>query len=287
MPEWYLVLGVLALLSVAGIFVKPLFPWTDAAPIRVELLLLAAATLALTFNAVRTAWLAPNGSSADGFVVRSLTAGLFLLQPVARLIGRLRYGLTPWRRRGELRFALPWPRKRTVWSERHRCQTDRLLELERDLGTRCMSVKRGGETDRWDIQVRLGPLGSARLRVAVEEHGQGTQLVRYRVWPRWSRGLPLVTLLLGTWIGVTAAHDLYVPLAIGAVLAFILLRAVREAGAGVSLVLSAIGDEVELDQEGIELPELIPDLRVARDTNGRQNGSEATVSLKESLERRG
>ena len=277
MPEWYLLIALFAALSIIGSF-RPLLPMADSVPVHIELLLLAAATLALAVNAVRTAWLAPNGSTADGFLVRSLTAALFLLQPVARLIGRLRYGLTPWRRRGELAFVFPWPRRRTVWSERYRCQTDRLLELERDLRSRCMSVRRGGDTDRWDIQVRLGPLGSARLRVAVEEHGQGRQLIRYRVWPRWSRGLPLLALLLGTWIGLTAAHDVYVPVAIGAVLLFILLRAVREAGAGVALVLKAIGDEVELDQERGELPELVHDLRVRRD---------GPRSLEESLERSG
>ncbi len=275
MPEWYLLIALFAVLSIVGLF-RPLLPLGDSVPVHIEVLLLAAAVLALAVNAVRTAWRAPNISSADGFLVRSLTAVLFLLQPVARLVGRVRHGLTPWRRRGELAFAFPWPRRRTVWSERHRCQTDRLLELEGDLRSRCMAVTRGGDTDRWDIQVRLGPLGSARLRMAVEEHGQGRQLIRYRVWPRWSRGLPLLALLLGTWIGVTVARDPYLPIAIGSVLLFVLLRAIREAGAGVGLVLRAIGEDVESDGASATLPDLLGDLGVRRDV---------TPTLEHSLER--
>ena len=40
--------------------------------------------------------------------------------------------------------------------------------------------------DRWDLEVRGGPLGGARLRAAVEEHGEGKQLVRIGLWPRVS-----------------------------------------------------------------------------------------------------
>lgn len=47
-------------------------------------------------------------------------------------------------------------------------------------------VVSGGDWDRWDLAVRAGGLGSARLRLAVEEHGSGRQLVRIRWWPRMS-----------------------------------------------------------------------------------------------------
>jgi hypothetical protein len=100
-----------------------------------------------------------------------------------------------------------------------------------------MNVVRGGGTDRWDIQVRLGPLGSARLRVAAEEHGHGRQLVRYRVWPRWSRALPPIVVLLALWAAGCAEYDGYLAAAIGLALLLVLLRACQEAGAGVALVL--------------------------------------------------
>src|SRR5207247_7974155 len=117
----------------------------------------------------------------------------------------------------------------------------------------------GGDTDRWDIQVRLGPLGSARLRVAVEEHGQGRQLVRYRVWPRWSRALPLVVVVLALWLAGSAVSDPYIAAVVGAGLLLLVLRACQEAGAGVALVLRAIGDEVETADHEVELLDLMDD----------------------------
>ncbi len=45
----------------------------------------------------------------------------------------------------------------------------------------------GGEFERWDLHVRGGMLGSMRMRMAVEEHGGGRQLLRIRSWPRFSR----------------------------------------------------------------------------------------------------
>ena len=109
-----------------------------------------------------------------------------------------------------------------------------------------MNVVRGGDIDRWDIQVRLGPLGSARLRVAVEEHGQGRQLVRYRVWPRWSRAAAADRRpVLALWLAGCAVRQ-YLARGVDRRRArsLVLLRACQEAGAGVASSSSAIGDEV-------------------------------------------
>jgi hypothetical protein len=57
---------------------------------------------------------------------------------------------------------------------------------EASLRTDGQRVARGSEWDRWDLEVGGGLLGGARLRMAVEEHGSGRQLVRFRAWPRWS-----------------------------------------------------------------------------------------------------
>jgi GT2 family glycosyltransferase len=286
MPEWYLLIALLGLLSIVGIFRQPVLPWTGSAPVRVEALLLAAAALALVVRAFRSAWQSPEGSAAGGVVVRGVAALLFLLQPIARLTGRLRGGLTPWRRRGELGFSLPFPRKLSVWRERWQSHTDRLVELERDLLSCSMSVRRGGHTDRWDIQVRVGPLGSARLRAAVEEHGQGRQLVRYRVWPRWSRGLLPVVLLLAVWFAGSLHGGDYVAALVGVVFALVIARALQEAGAGMALLLRAIGDEVEALEPQAESPDLMDELRVLHPVANGRNGSHVHVWAAEELNER-
>ena len=61
---------------------------------------------------------------------------------------------------------------------------ERLKALESALRGRGAAVRRGGDFDRWDLELRAGMLGSVRIDLVVEEHGQGKQLVRFRAWPR-------------------------------------------------------------------------------------------------------
>src|SRR5205823_11070580 len=72
---------------------------------------------------------ARGGRRSEGLRARLLVAWLHLLQPAARLSGRLHHGLTPWRRRGPAGFALPVRRRRTIWSETWRSTEDRVHEL--------------------------------------------------------------------------------------------------------------------------------------------------------------
>ena len=59
-----------------------------------------------------------------------------------------------------------------------------LETLEEALRPTGVPPLRGGDFDRWDLEVPGGISGSCRLRMAVEEHGAGRQLVRFRCWPR-------------------------------------------------------------------------------------------------------
>jgi hypothetical protein len=70
--------------------------------------------------------------------------------------------------------------------------------LEAQLRAQGALLLHGGAWDRWDIEARFGTLGSARLRVAVEEHGQGRQLVRVHAWPRASALILAVSAVFGS-----------------------------------------------------------------------------------------
>jgi hypothetical protein len=107
---------------------------------------------------------------------------------MARLRGRLRHGLAPWRARGPRQPAWPRARRYALWTERWRAPEARLENLERSLREAGAVVRRGGDFDRWDLEVRGGALGSTRLLTAVEEHGQGRQMVRGRTWPHVAAG---------------------------------------------------------------------------------------------------
>jgi GT2 family glycosyltransferase len=139
----------------------------------------------------------PGRSTGEIFRRRALTSLLFLLQPAARLAGRLRNGLSPWRRRLRPRAAAPVPRQVQAWSERWQEPRARIQALHDALAAQGAFVRSGGPFDRFDLQVRSGPLGGAKIRIAVEEHGSGRQLLRARIWPLVSTGGLLVAAILG------------------------------------------------------------------------------------------
>ena len=150
-----------------------------------------------------------------------LRFALLVLQPAARLIGRLRYGLTPWRRRGELVFAMPWPRRRQIWSERWRDPQAWVEQLQDGLAAAGGFVRSGGPFDRWDLDLRAGAFGGVKIRTAVEEHGDGRQMLLARVWPRTTTTGRLVVLVLvllalvAVWQGEPA---IAIAIGIGAIL---------------------------------------------------------------------
>src|SRR5437899_2159882 len=199
MPEWYLVIAIVMGLAALSLVWSPL-KLSLPLLVGVVLLPLAQASLSATrasFNEV------PSRSSAR-LKRRLLTAALHLLQPLARLRGRLQYGLTPWRR-GSPGLAPPWPRTFALWSERWQDPDQRLRRIEADLKAVGAAVRCGGDYDRWDLEVSGGPFGSARLLMAVEDHGAGTQLLRFRWWPRGSRGGVFLTALFAAIAGGAAA----------------------------------------------------------------------------------
>ena len=176
-PEWYLLMLVLTAGALLGLAWAPLtLAWPPA---------LAGAALSVA-RAVRGARAAtfPGIPRARHRRLRALTAWLHLAQPWARLRGRLDHGLTPWRRRSAPTPVWPSPRTWTLWTERRREPHEWLAGLEETLRRGGYVVTRGGSWDAWDLQVRTGVLGSARILLMLEEHGRGHQLVRLRAWPR-------------------------------------------------------------------------------------------------------
>jgi GT2 family glycosyltransferase len=180
MPEWNLALGVLAILSLLGIFWSPLL-W--ALPLLV--VSLGGAAFLASRNAHIGTFEVPQ-TPLSRIRSKLVTAGLHLTQPLARLTGRMCSGLTPWRQRVSEKFVFPWSRTLTIWSEQWVGLSERLEFLEQRLQAQRVIVHRGGDYDRWDLHIKTGLLGGTRARMAIEEHGGGKQLIQCRVWPRFS-----------------------------------------------------------------------------------------------------
>jgi uracil-DNA glycosylase len=189
--------SALSLLWPKLIFVLPLF------------VIAAGATV---WQAILSAAQASFPSAPRSWFVRArlylLTAGLHLIQPVARLLGRARHGLTAFRRRVPNARKLPFPKQRTIWSEEWRAPEQILEQMVVALRREGAVLVLGGAYDRWDLEVRGGLLGAARLFMTVEEHGAGKQLFRFRSWPKFGlEGVIAVIVFAGLALG--AALDQY------------------------------------------------------------------------------
>jgi hypothetical protein len=262
MPEWYLVVCVLGVLSLLGLL------W---APLLLTLPFLLVAVGAPLAQAALSAANARFGTLEryHGIGLRALTMLLHLLQPLARLLGRLRYGLTPWRYDAP-GMAPPWPQSTATWSEHWQAQYDRLLALEEVLKREGTSVVRGGDFDRWDLEVRGGLFGGARLRMVVEEHGTGNQMVRTRSWPRvWAVGVG-VALLFGGGAAMAALDQAWIASSVLGGIAFLVtVRTLQECASATAFFQNAApGLERATQSEECVSPELVADSRLLAPGSG-------------------
>jgi GT2 family glycosyltransferase len=236
MPEWYLVIVALATLSALGVYWWVLFLALPMLALAVGALLAQAA-----LSAAQASFTSKPGSRMARLALYSLTAFLHLLQPLARLSGRMRYSLTPWRRRCAPACLLQWAATSTIWSKHWQAPNEWLQTMEAALRATGTCVYRGGDYDRWDLEVRGGIFGSTRLRMAIEEHGAGQQLVRFRTWLRCSPGpfaLTLLLAILSTGAAMDRAWVAYILLGVATVL--LALRTLQECGAATTALLHAV-----------------------------------------------
>jgi len=247
MPEWYLVVGSLAALYALGnalwsplLLVLPLLVLSAGAPI-----------VQAVLGGMRASFLNAPISLFGRLKLRLLTAFLHLIQPVARLRGRLRHGLSPWRQRGLKGFSLRLWQTVAIWSERWSDSSGRLQSIEAALRSNSAVVLRGGPYDRWDLEVRGGALGSARIRTVLEEHGAGKQLLRVRSSPRFSM-LSVSLILMFAALAVLALHDrsLVASAILGTIALSFVMRTFYECAAATASVLGALR-QIEEEQQTV------------------------------------
>src|SRR5262249_50099862 len=128
-----------------------------------------------------------------------LTASLHLVQPLARLAGRIQHGLVPWRRRGPDRRRWRFRARTAGWRGTGKPPEGRLEEMLRPLrGSGVGGGRgRGGEWDDGALAPRGGFMGGARFRIMAEEHGRGRQMLRTLAWVRIPAGAVVLTAALG------------------------------------------------------------------------------------------
>ncbi|MHC4813331.1 MAG: glycosyltransferase [Planctomycetota bacterium] len=234
MPEWYLQLAFLAVLSLLGILWRPLL--LALVPLGAGMAL----TLAQAVRGARAARFPPC-SSTELLSLRVRTGLLHLLQPLARLWGSMQAGNGFWRSRGGPVAVFPRVRESAVWTEDWVAPEARLTAVAQVLQTRRARVDHGDGFQAWDIEVSGGMLGAARLLVAVEDHGGGTQYVRTRAWPRLRRRATVAVLTLMVLGGLAVLHGSWIAaLVLVSLAALVGLVALRHCAVANAMILDAL-----------------------------------------------
>jgi hypothetical protein len=237
MPEWFFVTLFWGILAFLGLGWKPLLI------LGLPLFLIAAgfSFIQAGMGARRARFTTKPRNRWEAARMRLTTGLFFLLQPLARLSGRVGYSLTPLRWQDFFRFSMPWGKSFSQWFEKWQSVETRLGALENGLRQDGALVLRGGDFDRWDLEVRGGMLGSARLLVGIEEFGGGKQLVRYRIWPHFFRGGLLFSL---AWISssiLAFINRAFIPgLVLGSLGTITAMRMLLESAAQAALLKSKI-----------------------------------------------
>ncbi|TAK96940.1 MAG: glycosyltransferase, partial [Verrucomicrobia bacterium] len=236
MPEWYLVIFIFAGFSLLGFSWSPLLGAVPFLILAVGVLLVQATRCALgvSFKSERL-------DRDQLWKRRVLTACLFLVQPLARLIGRVRHGLIFWRSRSQTGYALPRPWLANIWTKTSLPVEERLQDIEKKLRKRGWAAVRGGDCDHWDLKVSGGIFGSARLFLAVEHHGSGRQLLRFRSWPRGSFSAIGFAFFLAALSGAAAGDECWTACAVLDATALLLVwRVLQECAAATAAFLFAV-----------------------------------------------
>ena len=276
MPEWNLLIFLLGFLSILSISWTPLL-WVLPFFILAQVILFVQAGI----SAAKSLETKKIKSRLQYFKYWGLTTILHVVQPFARLYGRIAHGLTPWRKRGSGQYNRNLLFKNrlslTHWSEKWRAMEEWLQKIEHKLIKSGIRVRRGGQYDRFDLQVSCGFFSGCRALLTIEEHGGGKQLLRFKCSPYFSRNGIVLILILGTLSLFAAAETSYIASGILGVFAVLLTinyctdkaRAMYD----LSKAFSALSAEEDITTEN-------KDEIVTEHTNGK---SDEPVSVSELL----
>lgn len=188
-------------------------------------------------------------TAKDKRKLRRTTAVLYILHGIARLSGRIRYGLYFWRRRLPTRYMIPFCRKTALFTEDWIAPEYRLERIETCIARQNGKVTRNSDYETWDLHVQGGGLGSARMLMAIEDQGSGSQYVRVKSWPVFSRlaVLSISILLLAAVGSVFTRQDWGITTLLSAVASLQLFRALGDCSTAQASILGAVKETGSAD----------------------------------------
>mgnify|MGYP006419104301 FL=1 len=179
MPEWYLWIIFLGVVSLLGIEWNPLllaFPFF--------ILSLLVVFIQSSISAGKAKFNNKPNTLIRKLKYWGLTSFMYSVQPIARLKGRIAQGLTPWKGGlNQLKYfkILFKSKKWKHWTEQWKPMEEWLVEIQNGLVKLNNKVKKGGNYDRWDLQNRMGLFASVRTLLTIEEHGMGKQYLKFGI----------------------------------------------------------------------------------------------------------
>lgn len=234
MPEWFAVKAFILATVVLGL-IWP-FLWWVALPIMVGAMCID--FLYAIVHANRAIIDRTNRTRTRVARMRFLIGWLWLIQPLARFLGRVHDGLTPLRLRGVRGFAWPGAKPILLWCGTWREPAERLRTVEAKLKQQGAVVLCGDPFVRWDLRVRGGLFGGVNVRQLTEDLKDGAQLVRLQAWPTCSvLGSSLIIFCSAIAIGLALDLNNYSAAAAGSIVLILASLLVRECGAAMATVV--------------------------------------------------
>jgi O-antigen biosynthesis protein len=254
MPEWYLFLSVLAFTATANSLTQSSFSIWPVFIASVGVVVIQA-----ILSAYRNSVLSKKQQSNWKYYL--LISLLHILQPMARLYGRFAYGLTIWRRRGagaNAKFLLTLRgRVFSFWSESWKSSEEWLTGIEKNIMHLKSNVKRGGNYDRWDIQIRSGLFIKGRGLLTIEEHGAGKQMLKFKCSVNFSVIFYFVLLLLVVTDCITLRDHLYaISFILTAMLLVMLVIAIRQSSAALNTLFCGLTN-LSMPETASHLPDFL------------------------------
>jgi len=204
MPEWYFIAGLLGFIALLG-FSWPVLNW-----FWLPFALTQAIVLVQSVISAKRAVYSRSPKGRRKLKYLALTTFLHVIQPFARLHGRLKHGINPLRlnaiNKDQVKGILNFGRVSMHWSETWKSLDEWIRIMEWNMVSHHCKVARGSDFDRWDLQITTGIFAKVRVLFTVEDHAEGKQYLKMRktLFPS-GMGLLLLAGLIA--LGVLAASS--------------------------------------------------------------------------------
>ena len=161
MPEWYFIAALLGLIALLG------FNWPILHLFWIPFAVTQLIVITQSIISARQAVFSRNPKGKNKWKYWALTAFLHVIQPFARLYGRLRHGINPLRLQiisaDDIMALISFKRVKKHWSEIWKPLDEWIRIMEGNMISHHCKVRRGGEFDRWDLQISTGIFAYVRI----------------------------------------------------------------------------------------------------------------------------